>query len=41
MASQATPTIGHFTVVHLVVKPLIWSEAEADLVVTETSISLA
>ena len=30
--------IGHFTVVHLVAKPLIWSEAEGDLVVIETSI---
>ena len=29
-------TIGHFTVVYLVAKPLIWSEAEGDLVVTET-----
>ena len=38
MASQATPTIGHFTVVHLVAKPLIWSEAEGDLVVIKTSI---
>ena len=25
--------IGHFTVVYLVAKPLIWSEAEGDLVV--------
>ena len=32
--------IGHFTV-YLVVKPLIWSEAEGDLVVIETSIQLA
>ena len=31
-------TIGHFTVVDSVAKPLIWSEAEGDLVVTETSI---
>ena len=30
--------IGHFTVVCLVAKPLIWSEAEGDLVVIETSI---
>ena len=30
--------IVHFTVVHLVAKPLIWSEAEGDLVVIETSI---
>ena len=29
---------GHFTVVYLVAKPLIWSEAEGDLVVIETSI---
>ena len=31
-------TIGHFTIVCLVAKPLIWSEAEGDLVVIETSI---
>ena len=31
--------IGHFTVVYLVAKPLIWSEAEVfHLVVIETSI---
>ena len=30
--------MGHFTVVNLVAKPLIWSEAEGDLVVIETSI---
>ena len=30
--------IGHFTVVYIVAKPLIWSEAEGDLVVIETSI---
>ena len=30
--------IGHFTVVFLVAKPLIWSEAEGDLVVLETRI---
>ena len=30
--------IGHFTVVYLVSKPLIWSEAEGDLVVIESSI---
>ena len=30
--------IGQFTVVYLVAKPLIWSEAEGDLVVIETSI---
>ena len=33
--------IGHFTVVYLVAKPLIWSEAEGDLVVIETSIQVA
>ena len=32
------PIIGHFTVVYLVAKPLIWSEAEGDLVVLETRI---
>ena len=32
--------IGYFTVVFLVAKPLIWSEAEGDHVVIETSISL-
>ena len=31
-------TIGHFTVVYLVAKPLIWSEAKGDLVVIVTSI---
>ena len=30
--------IGHFTVVYLVAKPLVWSEAEGDLVVLETRI---
>ena len=30
--------IGHFTVVYLVAKPMIWSEAEGDLVVLETRI---
>ena len=30
--------IGHFTVVYLDAQPLIWSDAEGDLVVTETSI---
>ena len=30
--------IGHFTVVYLVAEPLIWSEAEGNLVVIETSI---
>ena len=36
--SNLIPTIGHFTVVYLVAKPFIWSEAEGDLVVIETSI---
>ena len=31
--------IGHFTVVYLVAKPLIWSEAEGDLVMLETQSS--
>ena len=31
-------SIGHFTVVYLVAKPLIWSEAEGDLVVLGTRI---
>ena len=30
--------IGHFTVAYLVAKPLIWSEAQGNLVVLETSI---
>ena len=30
--------VDHFTVVYLVVKPLIWSGAECDHVVIETSI---
>ena len=30
--------IGHFTVVYLVAKPLIWSEAEGDHVVIGTNI---
>ena len=30
--------IAHFTVVYLVAEPLIWSEAEGDLVMIETSI---
>ena len=33
-----TKQISHFTVMYLVAKPLIWSEAESDLVVIETSI---
>ena len=32
-------TRAHFTVVFLVAKPFIWSEAEGDLVVLETSFS--
>ena len=32
-------TRAHFTVVFLVAKPLIWSEAEGDLVMIETSFS--
>ena len=42
--SDAVPhmnLVGHFTVVYLLAKPLIWSEAEGDHVVIETSISLA
>ena len=31
-------TVGHLTVVYLVAKPLIWSEAEGDLVVIKNSI---
>ena len=31
-------TIGHFTVMNLVAKPLIWKEAEGDHVVIESSI---
>ena len=30
--------MGHFTVMYLIAKPLIWIEAEGDLVVIETSI---
>ena len=30
--------IGHFKVMYLVAKPLIWSKAEGDSVVIETSI---
>ena len=33
--------MGHFTVVLLVAKPLIWSEVEVDHVVIKTSILLA
>ena len=36
---SASHTRAHFTVVFLVAKPLIWSEAEGDLVVIETSFS--
>ena len=35
---HSTSLIGHFTVMYLVARPLIWSEAEGDLVVIETSI---
>ena len=31
-------SLGYFTVVYMVAKPLIWSEAEGDLVGIETSI---
>ena len=34
-------SMGYFTVVYLVAKPLIWSEAGGNLVVIETSIYLA
>ena len=34
-------SIGHFTVVYLVAKPSLWSEAEGDLVVLDTSIKFA
>ena len=30
--------MGYITVLYLIVKPLIWREAEGDLVVIETSI---
>ena len=36
--SGSNALISHFIVVYLVAKPLIWSEAEGDLVVIETSI---
>ena len=36
--TSKTVRIGHFKVVYLIAKPLIWSEAEVDLVVIETSI---
>ena len=38
ITQQEVNNIGHFTVVYLVAKPFIWSEAEGDLVVIETSI---
>ena len=38
IAKVAHLTIGNFTVVYLVAKPLIWNEAEFDHVVIETSI---
>ena len=37
-STKAIRLIGYFTVVYLVAKPLIWSEAEVDHVVIETSI---
>ena len=37
-STKAIKLIGYFTVVYLVAKPLIWSEAEVDHVVIETSI---
>ena len=37
-SDRSNIAIGHSTVVYLVAKPLIWSEAEGDLVVTEISI---
>ena len=33
--TSKTVRIGHFTVVYLIAKPLIWSEAEVDLVVID------
>ena len=41
MSYQTLQFQGHFTVVYLVAKPLIWSEAEGDIAVIETSIQLA
>ena len=39
MSNISNLLIGHFTVVYyLVAKPLIWSEAEGDLVMLETRI---
>ena len=38
MQVSPPPSIGQFIVVHLTVKPLIWDEAEGDLVVIENSI---
>ena len=38
VVTSACNLIGHFTVVYLVAKPLIWSEAEGDLAVIETCI---
>ena len=37
-ATSVRSGIGHFTGLSLVAKSLIWSEAECDLVVIETSI---
>ena len=39
--SKVDCAIDHFKVVYLAAKPLIWSEAEGDLVVIKTSIELA
>ena len=36
--NRSNLVIGNFTVVYLVAKLLIWSEAEGDLVVIETNI---
>ena len=38
LPSKQTLITGHFVVVYLVAKPLIWSEIEGDLVVIETTI---
>ena len=37
-ANRLAMKIGHFTVMYLVATPLIWSKAEGDSVVIETSI---
>ena len=36
--TASSSLIGHFTVVYVVAKPFIWSEAKGDLVKVETSI---